>query len=43
MASGRMERILILPKTYPSLGAQYVETSCVAASQPRRFDTPSLS
>lgn len=27
---GRMERILILAKTYPSPSAQYVETSCVA-------------
>lgn len=30
MALGRMERILILAKTYPSPSAQYVETSCVA-------------
>lgn len=30
MAHGRVERILILAKTYPSPSAQYVETSCVA-------------
>ncbi|WP_341646474.1 hypothetical protein [Thauera sp. SDU_THAU2] len=30
MAFDRMERILILAKTYPSPSAQYVETSCVA-------------
>ena len=30
MSVGRMERILILAKTYPSPSAQYVETSCVA-------------
>ncbi len=30
MGVGRMERILILAKTYPSPSAQYVETSCVA-------------
>lgn len=30
MALGRIERILILAKTYPSPSAQYVETSCVA-------------
>jgi len=30
MALARMERILILAKTYPSPSAQYVETSCVA-------------
>ncbi|WP_322105502.1 hypothetical protein [Paraburkholderia sp. J41] len=30
MALGRVERILILAKTYPSPSAQYVETSCVA-------------
>lgn len=30
MALGRMEKILILAKTYPSPSAQYVETSCVA-------------
>jgi hypothetical protein len=30
MALGRMERILILAKTYPSPSAQYVETTCVA-------------
>lgn len=30
MAQGRVERILILAKTYPSPSAQYVETSCVA-------------
>lgn len=31
-AWGRMEKILILAKTYPSPSAQYVETSCVAGS-----------
>lgn len=30
MALSRLERILILAKTYPSPSAQYVETSCVA-------------
>lgn len=30
MAVGRIERILILAKTYPSPSAQYMETSCVA-------------
>lgn len=30
MAFDRLERILILAKTYPSPSAQYVETSCVA-------------
>jgi hypothetical protein len=30
MALVRLERILILAKTYPSPSAQYVETSCVA-------------
>lgn len=30
MARARVERILILAKTYPSPSAQYVETSCVA-------------
>ena len=30
MALNRLERILILAKTYPSPSAQYVETSCVA-------------
>lgn len=30
MALGRMERVLILAKTYPSPSAQYIETSCVA-------------
>ncbi|HEY6527106.1 MAG TPA: hypothetical protein VIZ65_00310 [Cellvibrionaceae bacterium] len=30
MAASRIERILILAKTYPSPSAQYVETSCVA-------------
>lgn len=30
MALGRVERILILAKTYPSPSAQFVETSCVA-------------
>ncbi len=30
MALDRVERILILAKTYPSPSAQYVETSCVA-------------
>lgn len=30
MALGRIERILILAKTYPSPSAQYVETSCIA-------------
>ena len=30
MTLGRVERILILAKTYPSPSAQYVETSCVA-------------
>lgn len=30
MALGRMEKILILAKTYPSPSAQYIETSCVA-------------
>jgi len=30
MAHTRIERILILAKTYPSPSAQYVETSCVA-------------
>lgn len=30
MALARMERILILAKTYPSPSAQFVETSCVA-------------
>jgi hypothetical protein len=30
MAFGRMEKILILAKTYPSPSAQYVETSCIA-------------
>jgi hypothetical protein len=30
MANSRVERILILAKTYPSPSAQYVETSCVA-------------
>ncbi len=30
MALARIERILILAKTYPSPSAQYVETSCVA-------------
>ncbi len=30
MALARVERILILAKTYPSPSAQYVETSCVA-------------
>jgi len=30
MALSRIERILILAKTYPSPSAQYVETSCVA-------------
>lgn len=30
MGLGRIERILILAKTYPSPSAQYVETSCVA-------------
>lgn len=30
MALGKMERILILAKTYPSPSTQYVETSCVA-------------
>ncbi|MCL1961743.1 MAG: hypothetical protein FWG56_08245 [Desulfovibrionaceae bacterium] len=30
MALGRVERILIQAKTYPSPSAQYVETSCVA-------------
>lgn len=30
MSLGRIERILILAKTYPSPSAQYVETSCVA-------------
>jgi hypothetical protein len=30
MASSRIERILILAKTYPSPSAQYVETSCIA-------------
>jgi len=30
MAISRIERILILAKTYPSPSAQYVETSCVA-------------
>jgi hypothetical protein len=30
MALGRIERILILAKTYPSPSAQYMETSCVA-------------
>ena len=30
MTLGRMEKILILAKTYPSPSAQYVETSCVA-------------
>lgn len=30
MGLGRVERILILAKTYPSPSAQFVETSCVA-------------
>lgn len=30
MALGRIEKVLILAKTYPSPSAQYVETSCVA-------------
>ncbi len=30
MAPSRIERILILAKTYPSPSAQYVETSCIA-------------
>lgn len=30
MALVRVERILVLAKTYPSPSAQYVETSCVA-------------
>lgn len=30
MAHSRMERILILAKTYPSPSSQYIETSCVA-------------
>src|SRR6185312_9846007 len=30
MALSRIERILILAKTYPSPSAQHVETSCVA-------------
>ena len=30
MGLGKVERILILAKTYPSPSAQYVETSCVA-------------
>ncbi len=30
MALVRLERILILAKTYPSPSAQYVQTSCVA-------------
>ena len=30
MSASRMERILILAKTYPSPSASYVETSCVA-------------
>lgn len=30
MAATRIERILVLAKTYPSPSAQYVETSCVA-------------
>lgn len=30
MALSRVERILILAKTYPSPSAQYIETSCVA-------------
>ena len=30
MALGRIKRILILAKTYPSPSAQHIETSCVA-------------
>lgn len=45
MALGRIERILILAKTYPSPSAQYVETSCVAGiaengSMRRLFPVP---
>lgn len=45
MALGRMERILILAKTYPSPSAQYIETSCVAGvaqdgSMRRLFPVP---
>jgi len=45
MALGRMERILILAKTYPSPSAQYMETSCVAGisqdgSMRRLFPVP---
>lgn len=45
MALGRVERILILAKTYPSPSAQYVETSCVAGiaqdgSMRRLFPVP---
>jgi hypothetical protein len=41
----RVERILILAKTYPSPSAQYVETSCVAGiaqngSMRRLFPVP---
>lgn len=45
MALGRVERILILAKTYPSPSSQYVETSCVAGiandgSMRRLFPVP---
>ncbi len=45
MALARVERILILAKTYPSPSAQYVETSCVAGiahdgSMRRLFPVP---
>lgn len=45
MGLGRVERILILAKTYPSPSAQYVETSCVAGiaqngSMRRLFPVP---
>lgn len=37
MGLGRVERILILAKTYPSPSAQYVETSCVAGITEQGF------
>lgn len=45
MALGRIERVLILAKTYPSPSAQYIETSCVAGiaecgSMRRLFPVP---
>ena len=45
MGLGKVERILILAKTYPSPSAQYVETSCVAGiaqngSMRRLFPVP---